>query len=294
MPRLPPLQTLRALEAAVRHRSYSKAARELNLTHGAVSHQLRRLEQDLCTTLFSRNGNAMLPTPAAESLATAAARAFGDLSAALEAVALAADRDPLLVSTISPFSSRWIGPRLGRIAESGMNLRFLVEDRLSDFVTDGVDVAIRYGEGQWPGVEIVKLFPERLFPVASPAVIERYGLRSPADLLNAPLLHDPYRPWSRWFAAVGLEGAPPNDLLFDDTMMMIDAAVAGMGVSLGRTFLIDGELRDGRLVRLFEQDIDSDMGFHLVWRADSRKLRRIAELRDWILSEVAGMGLPAP
>ena len=147
MVRLPSLTTLQALEAAVRHRSYSKAARELNLTHGAISHQLRRLETDLGALLFRRSGNDMLPTLAAHGLAEAVSKNFADLERALDQARRSAASEPLVVSLASQFASQWLAPRLPQLSAADLNLELRVEDRQSDFVRDGNDAGVRLGSG---------------------------------------------------------------------------------------------------------------------------------------------------
>jgi LysR family glycine cleavage system transcriptional activator len=287
--RLPPFFALRALEAAARHRSYSRAAEELSVTHGAVSQQIRRLEAELSAGLFVRRGNAMIPTPAAQQLASEIGRGLDVLRQAVAHFDAAADRDPLVVSLDPQFANRWLPPRLPRLLSdpAGANLEIRVEERLSNFTTDGVDAAVRYGAGRWETVEARRLFAESLFPVCSPRLAAEHPMRQPRDLLTAPLLHHNHRPWSLWFSAFGLESPPPTGLLFDDSGMLVEAAAQGLGVALGRSGLIEADLATGRLVRLLETAVASDFGFFVVWRADNRKLRRIHALRDWLVAEAA-------
>jgi LysR family glycine cleavage system transcriptional activator len=150
MPRLPPFFSLRALEAAARHGSYSRAAKELSVTHGAVSQQIRRLEAELGARLFERRGNAMVPTPAAARLARRVGEGMDLLHNAVAEFTAAAERDPLVLSLDSQFASRWLPSRLARLLTdpAGANLEIRVDDRLADFTTDGVDVAVRYGAGR--------------------------------------------------------------------------------------------------------------------------------------------------
>jgi LysR family glycine cleavage system transcriptional activator len=295
MARLPPFFALRALEAAARHQSYSGAARELSVTHGAVSQQIRRLEAELGARLFERRGNAMLPTPDACRLAEEVARALGILRNAVATFAAAAERDPLVVSLDPQFASRWLPPRLGRLMTdpAGAHLELRAEERLANFTTDGVDVGVRYGAGGWPGLETEHLLRDTLFPVCSPQLKARLELKSPACLLQAPLIHHSHRPWRLWFQAFGLEPPPASGLAFDDSLLVLEAAAEGLGVALGRSGLIEQDLRTGRLVRAFEDGIPSEFGFWVVWRPDSRKLRRIAALRDWLVAE-AGAGAATP
>jgi len=283
--RLPPFFALRALEAAARHRSYSRAAKELAVTHGAVSQQVRRLEAELGACLFRRQGNAMIPTVEAKRLAAGVGRGIGVLRDAVDEFVAASERDPLVVSLDPQFAGRWLPTRLHRMLAdpAGANLELHVEDRLADFVTDGVDMAIRYGHGRWPGVEARLLMGEVLFPVCSPQVAARHALRRPEDLLTAPLIHGS-QPWSLWFEPFGLR-APSEGLQFEDSLMLLDAAAQGLGVALARSSLSAGDLAAGRLVRPLKGRIGSDLGHYAVWRADSRKLRRIRALAEWLATE---------
>ena len=287
MVRLPPFFALRALDAAARHRSYSRAAEELSVTHGAVSQQIRRLEAELGARLFERRGNSMMPTPDAQKLAAEVARALDVLRNAVAGFAAAAVDDPLSLSLDPQFANRWLPARLPRLLAdpAWANLQVKVEERLADFVTDGIDMAVRYGAGRWHGLAAVLLFPETLMPVCSPGFLARHPISTPEDLLNVPLLHHGYRPWSLWFPEFGLEAPAREGMLFDDSVMLLEAAAQGIGMALARSGLIEQDLRSGRLVRPLEAVIASDLGFWIVWREDSRKLRRIAALRDWLLTE---------
>lgn len=285
MVRVPPFFALRALEAAARHRSYSRAAEELSVTHGAVSQQIRKLEEELGARLFERRGNTMIPTAEAERLAREVARAHDILKNAVAGFAKAAERDPLVVSLDPQLANRWLPTRLSSLLghPAGANLELRVDSRLADFVTDGVDMGLRYGAGHWPGVEKVRLFRETLLPVCSPDFLTRHPMTAPEDLVGVPLLHHSHRPWSLWFGHFGVEAPPQRGMIFEDSVMLLEAAAQGLGVALARSGLIEQDLRTGRLVRPFAVDIASELGFWAVWRADSRKLRRIHVLRDWLL-----------
>ena len=287
MVRLPPFFALRALEAAARRRSYSRAAEELSVTHGAVSQQIRRLEEDLGARLFARKGNAMIPTPEADRLAGEIERAMHILQNAVEAFSQAAERDPLVVSLDPQFAARWLPTRLPRLTAdpSGANVDLVVESRLANFVTDGVDMGIRYGPGPGQDVESVLLLREQLFPVASPALAARHDFRTPADLLKAPLLRHRHRAWNIWFSAYGLTD-PGDGLEFEDSILVVESAAHGMGVALARSGLVEQDLATGRLVRLLPHAVDNDHAFFIAWRSDNPKLRRIHALRDWLRAEV--------
>jgi len=287
MIRLPPFFALRALEAAARHRGYSRAAEELAVTHGAISQQIRRLEAELGARLFERRGNDMIPTPAAQRLAAEVGRGLDVLKNAVSEFAAAAVRDPLVVSIDPQFANRWLPTRLPRLLAdlSENNLELKVEERLADFVTDGVDMAIRYGAGRWREVEAVPFLSDTLVPVCSPAFLARHTIAQPSDLLSVPLIHHGHRPWTLWFPEFGLEAPPRAGMLFDDSVMLLEAAAQGIGVALARSGLIENDLKTGRLVPPLEAAIASDLGYWIVWRADSRKLRRIAALREWLVNE---------
>lgn len=286
---------LRALEAAARHRSYSRAAEELHVTHGAVSHQIRRLEEELGTALFHRRGNAMEPSLAAEKLAASIGQAIDLMRRAVDEAAAEQDAEPMVISTVSSFAGRWLTPRLQRLADDTgeANLELRVADSLANLVTDGVDAAVRYGAGSWPGASAVPLFTETLFPVCTPQFLSRHAIRTPEDLLALPklLLRQTHRPWSLWFTSVGLQ-APPNlgGMIFDDSDLLLQAAARGLGVALARSSLVEIDLAEGRLVRPLEGEAPAEAGFHFVWREDSRKLKRILRLRDWLLAEASRGG----
>jgi LysR family glycine cleavage system transcriptional activator len=289
MIRLPPFFALRALEAAARHQSYSRAAQELAVTHGAVSQQIRRLQAELGAQLFTRRGNTMIPTPAAERLAGRVREGLALMRDGVEDFARSADRDPLVVSLDPQFGTRWLPLRLARLLAdpAGANLDFRIETRTADFVTDGVDVGVRYGRGQYPGAEKTLLFHEVLFPVCSPALAAQHAIRAPEDLLRTPLLRHRHRPWNLWFSCFGLEEPAPSGPEFEDSLMLLESAAHGMGVALARSSLVEQDLASGRLVRLLPDAVVNDFAFYVAWRADSPKLRRILALRDWLVAEVA-------
>lgn len=289
MKRLPPFFALRALEAAARHKSYSRAADELAVTHGAVSQQIRRLEAELSARLFERRGNAMIPTPAAERLARGVRRGLDTLHEALSEFSGSDEHDPLVVSIDPQFATRWLPPRLPRLLAdaAGANLEIRVEERCVDLVTEGVDLGIRYGGGEWDGVEGQRLIPEVLFPVCNPKLAALYPMQTARDLLNAPLLHHAHRPWSLWFETFGLTSPEPQGLIFDDALMAYEAAAQGLGVVLGRATLIEDDLKTGRLIPAGRGEIVTERGYFAVWRGDNRKLARIRALIDWICAEAA-------
>ncbi len=289
MSRLPPFLALRALEAAARLRSYSRAADELNVTHGAVSHQIRRLEETWGLKLFRREGNSMLPTEAAVKLAAKVAQAIRTLQQGVAEIDNRRASRTLVISTLHSFAIRWLAPRLPRLVEwaPDLEIELRVEDRLADLTYDGVDVALRFGEGDWPGLAVEQLFTERYFPVCSPAFLERHPLAAMEDLAHVPLLRHRRRAWSLWFRSAGLQiQEPDTGVVFDDSNMLVAAASGGLGVALVPSSLLESELASGRLVRPFPISVGADWGYYVVWRPDSPKLAAIGRFHDWLKAEV--------
>jgi LysR family glycine cleavage system transcriptional activator len=184
---------------------------------------------------------------------------------------------------------------LPRLSAADLNVQLRVEDREADFIRDGVDAGVRLGSGVWDGVESAKILAETLLPICSPDFARRHRLATAADLLRAPLLQPAFGAWSDWFTAQGLVPPGPElpgsgDLRIEDSTLMIEAAAQGLGAALARSSLIGQDLKHGRLVRAAPGEVGAGVGFYLVWRADSRKLDRIAALRAWLDAEVSAAG----
>jgi LysR family glycine cleavage system transcriptional activator len=264
--RLPPLHTLRVFEAAARHRSFTRAAFELHVTHGAVSRQIKALAELVGAPLFDRRGRDMVPTPAASALMDSVAAAFRKLE---EALAVAAGRRPgrpLVVSVLPSFAARWLVTRLPDFAARHPDIDVLLRaTQAAEDPGDGVDAVVRYGRGGWTGLDAVRLFPEELFPVCSPRFRGGRLPRRPRDLLSVPLLHDVDAPWELWLRAVGVtEPAPPAGLSFSDSSHLLAAAMAGQGVALARSVLAADELAAGRLVRV-GRAVPARRAYYVAW-----------------------------
>jgi len=289
MTRLPSFLALRALEAAARHKSYSRAALELSVTHGAVSQQIRRLETELGATLFERHGNRMQPTPDGQRLADEVARALEILRRGVSKFTGQTEQDPLVLSVGGYVARRWLPSRLARLLAdpAGAGLVIRVEDRHVDFATEtAVDVGIRYGTGNWEGLQARRLLGESMFPVCSPRLAAAHRIEDLGDLLTAPLVHWVPRPWSIWFTRFGLETPAQVGPVFDDSLLLLEATAQGIGVALVTDGMVDEELASGRLVRPLASHVVSNLDMFMVWRADSPKLARIHALRDWLFAEV--------
>ena len=290
----PPFAALRALEAACRLKSYSLAGEELGVTHSAVSQSMRRLEQAYGMRLFNRQGLGMAPTPAAVSLSLAYRHAARIVADAAEALRVRDEAPALVVSTLPSVARLWLGPRLKRLRDCLPDLAVEVRTgrELANLETDGVDIAMRFGNGDWPRLRIEPLFDETAFPVCSPEFLARQGSLDDAGIARSPLILEDIDLWTRWFAAAGVGGPSPlRGLAFDDAAMVIEAASAGLGVALVRRLHADDALDAGKLVRISATEIKTPYRCYLVWRDDNPRVAAIRRFVDWILSEFGRSGL---
>ena len=292
--RLPSLNGLRAFEAAARHMSFTLAASELNVTQTAISHQIRRLEEELGIRLFIRQNRSLSLTPQAKEYLPGIRAAFNDLRLATDRLLRKDDDNVLTVSTLASLAAKWLLPRISDFQEKhpGIDVRITTSTALVDFKRDGVDAAIRYGRGQWRGLRADWLLADKMFPVCNPALLRgKKPLRKPEDLADHVLLHSSSGyddDWRLWLTAAGL----PTDLskqpgvTFDLIFMTIQAAIDGLGVAMGRTSYVQHDITKGHLVVPFEIQLPVDAGFYLVSpeaRADSPKL---SAFRKWLMEAV--------
>jgi LysR family glycine cleavage system transcriptional activator len=289
--RLPPLAALRAFEAAGRLLSFSKAGEELLVSQSAVSHQIKTLEATLGVPLFRREVRAVSLTPEGARYLTTVRRAFDLLVEGTDAVA-APTKATVRVSLLASFATHWLVPRLGRFRarHPGIDLALDPSIALVDLDASGADLAIRYGLGDWPGVAPRKLMDEVISPVASPALIARGpAIGAPADLVGHEILFS-YSPrlfeWDAWSRAAGLDLAPARRSLLHDYNIVLQAALDGQGIAMGRRRLIRGELAAGRLVQPVGLAVHAGIAWWLV--LPRRKLGRAAHaFIDWLIEEAA-------
>jgi LysR family transcriptional regulator, glycine cleavage system transcriptional activator len=290
--RLPSLNGLRAFEAAARHLSFTQAAAELNVTQTAISHQIKRLEQELGVRLFIRQNRALALTPKAAEYLPGVRAAFNDLKLATDRLLRRDDDHVLTVSTLASLAAKWLLPRLSAFQEAhpGIDVRITTSTNLVDFQRDDVDAAIRYGRGQWQGLRADWLMADELFPVCSPALLDgEKPLKCPEDLRDHVLLHTSNAnsdDWRLWLTAAGLPAALSKQpgITFDLIFMTLQAAIDGIGVAMGRTSYVQNDIAKGRLVVPFKIALPADAGFYLVSpqaRADSPKL---AAFRQWVVA----------
>lgn len=290
MAQMPSLQTLRAFEAAGRLKSYSKAADELGLTHGAVSHRIRELEQRLGQTLFRRVGNSMQLTPEGQKLDAQVRQGLSLLEQAFATTKAQPARAHIVLTAVPTIASTWLFARLGqyRAENPDIDIELRVSETLNDYKREGIDLGVRLGAGGWPGLHAVKLFDEVLTPVCTPEYAERLNLKTPADLARATLLRNPWTPWARWFRAVGLDWPEPvRGPKFDDGALLLRAASRGDGVALGRQWLAIDEVRAGRLVTPFDLAVRDEFAYWLVWPTGRAGSPHAAQFREWLAAQAA-------
>jgi LysR family glycine cleavage system transcriptional activator len=297
--RLPPLGALRAFEAAARHLSFTRAAEELGVTPGAVSQQIRILEESAAAPLFRRTGRQVLLTDTGEAAFRPLRQAFELMSESVDLMRSPARRDRLMISAAPSFAAKWLAQRLERFQAAHPDAEVWVsaDFALTDFNASDIDLAIRYGRGGYEGMRAEKILAEAVLPVCSPALLrEGKALRSPKDLSGHVLLHDegheddPASPdWRSWLAARGVKGVEASrGLRFNQSSLVVEAAVAGHGVALAKRAIAAGDLASGRLVAPFADGTDDiDFSYWIVWprwRTPSKLARAFIA---WLKTEAA-------
>jgi LysR family glycine cleavage system transcriptional activator len=267
------------------------AADELCVTPGAVSQLVKTLELHLGVQLFRRVNRGVFLTDAGQAYLPPVRNAFRQISDATQKVAVPAETGLLTVSATPFFASAWLVPRLKSFqdAHPDIDLQVLTSNALADFSRDGVDVAIRHGMGQYPGLASQRVLTVEMVPVAAPALIVEYGKpKKPADLLRWPRVNDADRKgWRLWFEAQGIEDAgPARGPSFDDAGLLLQAVLAGQGAALLPAAMMVPEIEQGRLVQLSKATWLEDFAYYLVCPEGSRDRPKVAAFRDWLLGAV--------
>lgn len=291
-PRLPPLNNLKAFEAAARHKSFTRAAEELCVTQGAVSQQVKALEEGLGIKLFNRERQRLVITEAGRDYLLVVRDALDRLAVGTERLLQRENAGVLTVSTSPDFAAKWLVHRLGHFAEahSGIDLRVSATMHHVDFAREEVDIAVRHGDGNWPGLDPVQLSTEQLFAVCSPKLLSgRRRLGKPSDILKFPLIHlDSRADWTNWLRAVGVDNSSAtHGPVLNRASMVIDAAINGQGVALARTTLAAWDLVNGRLVRPFPESLPLSKTYWIVCPKATSNLPKIVTFRDWLLAEAS-------
>ena len=293
--RLPPLNALRAFEAAARHLNFSRAADELSVTPGAVSQQIQNLEDYIGASLFKRTPKGLLLTDAAQIALPALREAFDRLAEAASMLTAAVDGRRLTVSVAPSFAAKWLVPRLGKFEAAHPQVDVWVSAgmELVDFAGGEVDVAIRYGAGRYPGLEVQRLMQETVLAVCSPELLLTNPLNELEDLANHILLHDgspdaddSCPDWTMWLAARGVKGVDGSrGPRFNQSSLVIEAAVGGRGIALAKRALAQADLDAGRLVAPFQIATAVDFAYYVVHPKAKGRLPQVKAFVAWLLKE---------
>ncbi len=295
MPALPPLNALRAFEAAARHLSMKEAAAELSVTPGAVSQLVRGLEARVGTQLFRRGNRSLVLTEAGQSYFAPIRHAFRQIGEATRRLRALPNAGVLTVSAPPAFAASWLVPRLGRFRarHADIELNITTTRGLANFAADGVDVAIRHGLGRYPGLRCDRIARIAMIPVCSPRLLASLPERPrrPVDLLGLPLLHDSERQdWALWFQGqdvADIGHAASSGISFDDQMLLIRAAASHQGIALVTETLARPELEQGGLVRVLDVAWRQEFAYWLVCPRATAEQPKIVAFRDWLISERA-------
>lgn len=289
--RLPSLNGLRAFEAAARYLSFTRAAEELNVTQAAVSHQVKTLEEQIGLPLFRRLNRALILTDEGQRLFPAVRGALDTLAEAVDRLHTRNVAGALTVSVLPSFAVKWLVPRMSQFQERhpGIDLRITAADRLVDFVRDSVDVAVRFGAGDWPGLRADFVVDESVMPVCAPAVAAR--LQTPADLARVTLLHEEMAPlprfpdWATWLEAAGASGVNhEKGPRFSHTHILLQAAIDGQGVALAQMLFAADDVAEGRLVAPFDLRLPTGYAYYVVCLAAAADRPKIRAFREWVIA----------
>ncbi|ABZ77621.1 transcriptional regulator, LysR family [Shewanella halifaxensis HAW-EB4] len=286
--RLPPLNAVKAFEAAARHLSFTRAAEELFVTQAAVSHQIKALEEYLGLKLFRRKNRSLLLTEEGQSYFLDIKDIFTQLADATDRLLARSAIGSLTVATSPSFAIQWLVPRLAKFSEKNpeIDVRIKAVDDEDSSLTDDVDVAIYYGMGNWPGMRADKLRNEVLIPVCSPLLLNGpKPLEKPSDLKNHTLLHDSSRQdWLAWFRQCGITDINVNQgPIFSHSSLVLQAAAHGQGVALGYSVLARPDIKAGRLVCPFPEVLVSKNAYYLVCQQNHAEIGKVAAFREWML-----------
>ena len=292
----PPLSALRAFEAAARHMSFSQAADELHVTPAAISHQIHALEQDLGVKLFHRMNRSIELTVSARVLLPGLSEAFAGIQSSVRRLRAHNDTGTLTVTASPSFAAKWLVLRLHRFQEQcfEVDVRISATDNVVDLTKGDFDIAIRYGAGHYPGLEVELLLKNEVFPACSPQLLAKGPpLGTPEDLSAHALIHDqaierdPLVPtWPMWLKAAGVKNIPAaTGLSFNNMHLALDAAIAGHGVVLAQSTIAAADLAAGRLVRLFSLALPDQFAYYIVTAPGALDRPKVRAFRDWLRCE---------
>ena len=296
---LAPLNSLRAFEASARHLSFTKAAQELNVTPAAISQQVKLLEDYFSVKLFKRLTRALILTPSGKAILPILTAGFDQLSEADQILRNRLADNSLTISVAPGLGAKWLLPRLDlfRSFAPDYEVRIDATEMLVDFNQENVDVAIRYGKGNYPGLESDCLITERIIPVCSPKLQNpEYPLKVPQDLEHYTLLHNTWATenksptnWAAWLKAAGVMNAHTiKGIYFNQNALLLEAAIDAQGVALEDAQIAENDLKNGRLIQLFSDNFKQESRFcyYLVYPKSHLNFPKVAAFREWILNEI--------
>ena len=290
--KLPNLAALRAFEAAARHDSFSRAAEEIHVTPGAISHQIRALEEELGLPLFTRNGKRIAITEAGQRFAASIRHALTEIATAAEMLQQQGHQQRLVVSSPPSFASRWLAPRLWKFIDRYPDIEVILQSssHLNDLARDGIDVGVRFGLGNYPGLKSELMMEDFYYPVASPNYRQGRLPSSPQQLRDCVLLRMDglQESWLPWFRLAGLDlPDPAGGLVTQDSSLTLRAAADGAGVALTRHAIASQEIAAGELVRLFDVAWKSERAYYFVCHAETLGKPQVVHFRAWLQEEIA-------
>lgn len=288
--RLPSLNALRAFEAAARHLSFTRAADELSVTQAAISHQIKGLEEQIGMQLFQRRNRNLILTNAGQQLLPDMTESFDLMDGAIARLKRRDEAGILTVSTMDSLAATWLMPRLAtfRSQHNDIDIRLATTDWIVDYERDGIDIGIRYGLGTWQGLIAEKLMPEKIFPVCAPELLaQNGGLSTPQDLRGHTLIHDDMpEDWNMWLAAAGVADIDPErGPGYSHSNLVMQAAINGEGVALGRDLLVADALLAGVLVKPFDLALTASYSYYVVRTEVGADRPKVRLFYEWLLSE---------
>lgn len=305
--RLPSLDSLRVFEAAARHLSLTKASAELHVTQSAVSHRIQALEAELGHKLFRRYTRRLELTSEGVTLSAGLTRGLAEITRALDSLDGRAAVNTINVSVLPSFATRWLVPRLPRFRQQHpeIEVRIAAEEELADLRAGRVDLAVRFGTGRYPGLHVVRLMSDSIFPVCSPRLLAELGpVAAPRDLARFTLLHDDVAEndssgtgWRTWLSHFGITDLSLSEgPRFNQAGLTLEAAASGMGIAMARKSLVAGDFEAGRLVRALPYEAPTAYAYYLVCLPENANRRGLSRFRDWLIGETdePDAGEPVP
>lgn len=289
--KLPALSALRAFEAAARYDSFSRAAEEIHLTPGAISHQVRALEEELGLALFTRHGKRITITEQGQRFATTIRKALTEIASAAEALKIDAQQKRLTISALPSFAARWLAPRLWKFIDLHPDTEVILQSssQLQDLARERIDVGIRFGVGHYPGMLVEKLMDDYYYPVVSPHYRDGRLPATPAALAECTLLRmDVEESWQPWFDAAGITlPEPSRGLRIEDASMLLRSASDGLGIALTRHAIALQEIASGDLARLFNIVVLCPNAYYFACVPEAMHKPQVQAFHGWLKQEVA-------